>query len=55
MEEALGESFARVWAETNVMSSLGGRTPAEALAAGEEPKLVWAAVWADRELPARLR
>lgn len=51
MEQALGGSYARTWAELTVLSELGGRTPSEALAAGVSPKEVWAAVWRKLELP----
>jgi hypothetical protein len=34
-----------------VISDLGHRTVAEALAAGESPKQVWLAVWRRLELP----
>jgi hypothetical protein len=34
------------------MSSLGGRTVEQALAAGEPPKQVWRVVWETLELPA---
>ena len=49
---ALGDSYARFWAERQVIAALDGRTPAEALAAGVPPKQVWAAVHEDLELPA---
>lgn len=52
MEAALGPAYARSWADQQVLSELGGRTAAEALAAGESPKSVWRAVWAALELPA---
>ena len=48
----LGDSYARFWAERQVIAALDGRTPAEALAAGVPPKQVWAAVHEDLELPA---
>ncbi len=51
MEHALGPAYARTWAEQQVMSSLGGRTVTEALAAGDPPKRVWHAVWERLELP----
>jgi hypothetical protein len=51
MEDALGASYYRHWAGTTVLGQLGGRTVAEALAAGEDPKDVWRAVWAALELP----
>jgi hypothetical protein len=52
MEAALGGGgYARHWATHTVLGDLGGRTPAEALAAGMTPKEVWAAVWRALELP----
>lgn len=55
MEQVLGTSYAPVWASHHVLAELGGRTVDEALAAGEEPKVVWRAV-ADRlELPEQQR
>jgi hypothetical protein len=55
MERALGPSYARSWAGQHVLAELDGRTVEEALAAGEDPKVVWRAVWAALELPARER
>lgn len=55
MEDALGESYAPTWARMQVLAELGGRTVMEALDAGEDPKVVWRAVWAALELPARDR
>jgi hypothetical protein len=52
MEHALGGSYARTWAEQQVLGSLGHRTVLEALDAGESPKAVWHAVWERLELPA---
>jgi hypothetical protein len=51
MEAALGATYARSWANHYVITELGGRTASEALAAGEDPKRVWRAVWAALELP----
>ncbi len=51
MDDALGESYARSWADMFVIGELGGRTASEALAAGVSPKEVWAAVWRVLELP----
>ena len=47
----LGPAYSRTWAETQVVSGLGGRTVAEALAQGEHAKTVWRAVWAHLQLP----
>ena len=55
MERHLGPGYARVWAESHVMSILGGRTATEALEAGEDPKTVWRAVHTTRGLPASER
>ena len=51
MDEALGPAYARVWAETQVIGALGGRTVLQALDAGVEPKQVWREVWRVLELP----
>jgi hypothetical protein len=51
MERQLGSGYARVWADTQVMRALGGRTAREALEAGETPKQVWFAVHQTLELP----
>ena len=51
MEAALGAGYARHWASQTVLAELGGRTPTEALADGDTPKDVWAAVWRALELP----
>ena len=55
LEETLGASYAGVWADTQVISGLGGRTVNEALAQGEDAKDVWRAVWAHLDLPDRER
>jgi hypothetical protein len=55
MEAALGPTYARSWAHDFVMADLGDRTAEQALAAGESPKQVWAAVWKALELPASER
>ena len=55
MDHHLGPAYARTWAETQVISELGGRTVTEALAAGESAKNVWRAVWKYLELPPRDR
>lgn len=51
MDAALGPAYARAWSEQYVIAELDGRTVAEALAAGEPPKTVWAAVWEALRLP----
>ena len=55
MDEALGSSYARAWAEQHSISELGSRTVVEALAAGEQPRQVWLAVWRTLGLPPRDR
>jgi hypothetical protein len=55
MDLALGPTYSRTWADTHVLSALGGRTVREALDAGEPCKSVWRAVWAELDLPARDR
>ena len=55
MDEALGASYARSWAEMYVIADLGGRTAAQALADGVPPKEVWLAVWRVLGLPASQR
>ena len=55
MEHQLGTGYARVWADTQVMRALDGRTASEALDAGELPKTVWRAVHQTLELPASER
>lgn len=51
MERALGPTYARTWAHQHVLAELDGRTVAQAIDAGEPPKQVWRAVWAELELP----
>ena len=55
MEHHLGPGYARVWSRMHHLGDLGGRTVDEALAQGEQPKVVWRAVWEALELPARER
>ncbi len=55
MEQALGTSYARFWAEQQVIAELGGRTVVEALDQGEAPKLVWRAVAERLDVPVSLR
>ncbi len=38
MDAALGPAYSRAWADQQVLAELGGRTVAEALAAGESPE-----------------
>jgi hypothetical protein len=55
LERALGINYASAWAEQVVLADLGGRTVAEALAAGLRCKAIWRAVWAQLELDAKWR
>lgn len=50
MENALGETYARFWARQHVLGELEGRTVEQALADGDAPKRVWAAVHRALEL-----
>ncbi len=54
MDAALGIR-ARAFAREQVLRELGGRSVEAALAAGEDPKVVWRAVHAALELPPRDR
>lgn len=55
LRAALGEAYASFWSQQHVLMDLGSHTVAEALAQGWSPKEVWAAVWAELELPDRDR
>lgn len=55
MEHALGAGYYRSWAGSVVMGELGSRTASQAIDDGVPPKQVWAAVWAQLELPDRDR
>lgn len=55
LEQALGPVYYKVWADQQVIGELDGRTPKQALDAGEDPRRVWRAVWAVLELPDRDR
>ena len=55
MDQALGPAYSRVWAQQHVLGSLEERTVLESLEAGETPKTVWRAVWAELGLPASER
>jgi hypothetical protein len=51
----LGAGYFRVWAAEYSLAALGQRTVVEALADGVPCKIIWRAVWAALELPARDR
>lgn len=55
MTSALGADYSKVWADTQSLTELGSRTVTEALDDGESPKIVWQAVHANLQLPARDR
>jgi hypothetical protein len=55
MRKALGDAYADSYARDQVLRTLGGRTPLQALDEGEDTKTVWRAVWAELELPASER
>jgi hypothetical protein len=55
MEQALGAGYAQVWAREHVIAGLGERTVQQALAEGEDTKLVWREVWKVLRLPPRDR
>jgi len=51
----LGADYFRVWASEYSHAALGQRTVVEALSDGVPCKMIWRAVWAALELPARDR
>ena len=51
MRAQFGESYADSVAKDQVLTGLGGRTAAQALAEGIEPRIVWRAVCDTFELP----
>lgn len=55
LRSVLGDAYAPVWADQQVLSELGGRTVSQAVADGEACKKVWRAAWAYLELPHNLR
>jgi hypothetical protein len=55
MEQALGSTYARSWARSQVISALDERTVDQALADGEDAKRVWREVWRVLELPPKDR
>lgn len=55
MRRQFGDSYAESVARDHVLADLGGRTPAEALAAGDDAKRVWVAICEEFEVPARER
>ena len=55
MNARFGEAYADSLARDLVIAALGGRTVSAALAAGEEPRVVWNAVCDAVEVPVRDR
>ncbi|MDR0837880.1 MAG: DUF3046 domain-containing protein [Propionibacteriaceae bacterium] len=55
LSRALGDGYARTWAEQYVLADLHGRTVVQALDDGVDCKSIWRAVWAVLELPLRDR
>lgn len=55
MREQFGDSYADSVAKDFVLATLGGRTVNQALADGEDAKLVWRAVGETFNVPGRLR
>ena len=55
MDDEFGTAYSRVLAADLVLGSLGGRTAAEALKGGIEPKAVWLAVCDVQDIPAERR
>ena len=53
MSSLLGPAYADSYARDQVLSTLGGRTVMEALAAGEDAKTVWRGVLAAHESATR--
>lgn len=51
----LGDGYASVWADTQVLVGLQGRTVAEAIGQGVPSKTIWRAAWSALELPLRER
>ncbi len=51
LDQVLGTAYSRSWAELTVLGALEGRTTREAIDAGMAPKVVWAAVHRQLELP----
>ena len=55
MNEQFGEVYAQSVAKDYVLAGLGGRTISQALADGEDVKVIWRAVCAAFNVPERLR
>ena len=55
MDEQFGAAYAQSVAKDYVLAGLGGRTAAQALADGEDVKVIWRAICAALNLPDRVR
>jgi len=55
MSAQFGEAYAQSVAKDQVLAALGGRTVNQALADGEDAKVVWRAVCGTFDVPERLR
>jgi len=55
MDEQFGQAYAQSVAKDYVLAGLGGRTITQALADGEDVKVIWRAVYAAFDVPDRLR
>jgi hypothetical protein len=55
MQAQFGEVYAQSVAQDFVLATLGGRTVNQAIADGEEPKVIWRAVCEAFQVPERQR
>lgn len=55
LEEAFGRSGAETFAQDHVLTRLRDRTVNQALAQGEDAKIIWNAIVVEMQLPARMR
>lgn len=55
MDEHFGSAYAQSVAKDFVLAGLGGRTAQQALADGEDVKMLWQAICAAFPVPERLR
>jgi len=55
MDELFGSDYAQSVAKDFVLAGLGGRTVQQALAEGEDVKVIWKAMCAAFPVPERLR
>jgi hypothetical protein len=55
MDEHFGSAYTQSVAKDFVLAGLGGRTVQQALADGEDVKMIWQAVCATFPIPERLR